>query len=152
MTHTLSIDRVNDTAAAVDVPQLDQTDIGLVSVDRDTSKGSVEAVYTIPTGDSNYPTTIVVRHAVDPKDRNATARNLIAINSFARDYDDVTGEEIVKPISAVLTLQLPSIQLEAADIAVLVGNLYGLSFNTLTSQVPDTDVLSKLLFGQVEVF
>lgn len=152
MTHTLSIDRVDSTTADVSVPQLDQSDFGLISIDRDTSKGSVEAVYTIPTGDASYPTTIVVRHAVDPKDRNATARNLIAINSFARDYDDVTGEEIVKPISAVLTLQLPSMQLEAADIAVLVGNLYGLSFNALESKVPDTDVLSKLLFGQVEVF
>lgn len=152
VTHTLSIDRVVTTTADVAVPQMVQSGFSLVSTTRDAAAGVIEAVYSIPTGDANYPTTIVVRTARNPKDRAGVARHLIAINTFARDLDGVTGLEVVKPISAVLTIQVPNMSVEAADLATLIGNLYGLSFNTLTAKVPDTAVLSGLQFGLVEAF
>lgn len=152
MTITYSIDRVSTTTADVAVPQLTQAGFSLVSTSRDVNSGVNESWYSIPTGDPLYPTTIVVRHAKNPKDKAGVRRLTLAINTWAREVDSVSGAETVNPISAAMTLQVPSATVEAADIAALIGNLYGLSFNSLTTKVPDTAVISGLLFGITPAF
>jgi hypothetical protein len=152
MAITYSIDRVSTNVADVAVPQLAQSTFSLVSTTRDAAAGTSESIYSVPTGDPLYPTTIVVRFAKNPKDRNGTRRLTLAINTFAREVDSVSGVETVNPISAALSLQVPAATVEAADLAALIGNLYGLSFNTLTAKVPDTTVISELLFGITQAY
>lgn len=154
MTHTLSIDRVSTSVADVSVPQLTQANFRLMSTQRDVASGVTESWYSLPSGDPAYPSTIVVRVA-KPVGKNAASgqtRAMIAFNTYARDEDSVTGEVVVRPISTSLNLHLPPMSLEATDLLNLVGNLYGLSFNTLNTKVPDTAVMANLLFGLTEAF
>lgn len=153
MAHTYSIDRVSTTTQAVNVPYLTQANFRLISTVHDPANGIVESRYSIPTGDPTYPTIIVVRYAKNPKDKTGASRTLTAINTFARDVDGTGAlEDVVKPISASTSIVMPSMTLEAADISALLGNLYSLTFNSLTAQVPDTAVVSDLMFGLTEVF
>lgn len=152
MTHTLSIDRTVATTTSINVPRIDPTTLSLISTMRDAASGVVESWYSLPSGDPLYPSTVVVRVAANPKDKSGTKRCLIALNTFARDEDSVTGDVVLKPISASISLVLPSISLELGDLAVLVGNIYGLTCKTVTTGTPDTVVLNRVLFSITEVF
>lgn len=146
MTISYSIDRASTSTADVAVPQLNQGSFSLESTDVDAAKGVAEARFTIPTGDPVYKTSVVANLSWDPRNPQGNRRALIAINTWSRESDSVLGTEKVQPFTAQMTLNWRG-RVEEADLAAIVGNLYGLSFNTLTSKIPDTAVLTKLLFG-----
>lgn len=149
MTIAYEILRISTSTADVAVPQLTQANLKEVSRNDDESKGIVLVTYTIPSGDNIHRTTLNSR-IEDPKGAKQQ-RCTLALNSYAHSTDSVTGAEVWSPISAVLTLNIPKdVQVEGADVAALIGNLYGLTFNTLTSKVPDTAVIDNFRFGQVD--
>jgi hypothetical protein len=152
VTHTLSIDRVSTAVADVSVPQLVQADFSLVSTDFDAQTGQSISIFTLASGDPAYKTTITVRSQQNPRNNSGARNASVRIDTWCRDLDSVSGLEVVKPCNVVLGINLPDMSLEAVDVMMLVGNLYGLAFTSLTSKVPSTDVMSNLMFGLTQVY
>lgn len=149
MTHTLVIDNLSSDVSDVSVPLLDQSGISVMS-DTIQPDGTRTVTYVLPTGDPLYPTRIFVTIRRD-KDygpgKAGQIRTSITIASWATDTDEDGMVVAKQPCSAAISWQLPFVSVEAADVSQLLGNLFGLTFNTLTSKVRDTAVIGKLLFG-----
>lgn len=148
MSHSYNIVGTGGTAADVSVEQLDQSHIKWRQTDR-LADGALLATFLLDTSDPQEQVTIVVRSKDVPgKGGGPTVRqSTITLNGWAHDVDSVTGITVSYPISGGIFLNIPLMGLEVADLSVMIKNVFGLTFTTLTSKVPDTGIISKFLLG-----
>lgn len=144
MTITLSIDGVGGTPADVAVKEPVRTNFKEVS-QQATASGGFVTTYVDTTSPSSAPRTLVVRSNLDG---SKVRHSSLTLNTWARSVDSGTGLVLLEPISFVLAVNHSAkIDIEAGDINDAIMNLYGFTFLTLTSKVPDTAQAAKLLFG-----
>jgi len=153
MTVTLAIDRTGGTPADVSVPKIAEADFMRLGTEM-LPNGS-RTTYTVATGDTTYPTKIVVQTKLDPNGNGGSGQKsaTISIQTWARATDDVTGEVLVKPCNSMLAVNLPAdLPVEVEDVLALIENVFSLTYATLSTKVPVTTRLSALMFQVSDVF
>lgn len=149
MSTTYSIDRIGGTPADVSVPILDKSTLKPVSLDTPSvSANEISSTYTIESGDQSLPTYVKVATALDISKlgKSGLIRSYWDLSSYARASDGVNPDDVA-PISARTTILVPGgLVVEAADISTLLLNLFSLSFTSLSSKVPSTDLVTALMF------
>jgi hypothetical protein len=152
MSHTLSIDRVDTTTTSVDVEGIDQSNLILLSNSTDPKTGATISRYTLADGDPQYPTYVDIKNQVDPRDAEGIRRTSITLRTWSRDLDSVSGLEVIKPISVVIAMNLPAMNLEVADVDQLLANAYSLTYGTVTMGARSVDLLNQLIFGLTQLY
>lgn len=151
MTITISLPGLDTTPADVAVGQIDQSDLSLVATDENTVAGSVTARYKIFADDAIHQTVVTMSAQLDPRAKIQRRRIVTQVDTWLKASNSVSGLDSFSPVSIVRTIILPNdIPATAALLRDLEDTLYGLSFTTLTSKVPDNDVLLALLNGKAD--
>lgn len=149
MTITTSILRTGGTSSSVNVYKLD--DATFSQVDTEDVKGGKRTVMKIASGDAAHETTIVAQQKQG--NDKLTRAVLLAMNTWAEQTDDVTNVTTYRPISAVITLNVPiDIEVNSAQLIVLLENVFSLAYDSVAAGVPDATRIYKLaLFGLTDV-
>lgn len=133
-------------AQDVSVKILDQSDLGWQGSEKDAKTGVITSNYVFKGGDPSISTYVTVVTGTSPKD--GVTRNSIRLSTIETVLDDVTDEYIVNaPIEVVVAWNLPGPVYDAAKLRDMIGTAYSLTFNTLTTKVPDTGVLESFGLG-----
>jgi hypothetical protein len=149
-----SIDRTGGSASDVSILKLAESDF-VESQNEALPEGGSRTTYKISTGDSRYPSTVVVQ--VKPNSKGNGGKGvracLLALNTWARSETDGIID-VIEPINAVLSFSVPmNVPLDVADIHDLYENLISLGYETVTAKEGDDVRLSALLlFGLTKVF
>jgi len=153
MSHTYTIPGTGGSGADVTVEALDQTHVKWRKTER-SADGATVATFIVDTSDPQEEILIVVRMKDIPGKNGAptTRQSTITLNTWAHDADSVTGEVVSNPISAGIFLNVPLMGLEVADLAVMVRNVFSLTYSTLTSKVPDTGIISKFILSLPKLY
>lgn len=152
VTNVLSIDSVVSTDVDVAVPRIDQSDLEHVATVVDARNGVITSTYVLNTSDPAYPLKVIVRNEKSPTNAKAIRRSSITLTSWARIVDGNGVVVDVQPITAVIAMNTPAMDLETADLSDFWGNLYGLTFDVLNTKVPATTYLNQMLFGLTQYY
>lgn len=149
MTVTTSILRTGGTPTSVNVYKLAEGQFS--KIDTEDVKGGKRTIMKIASDNPLYETTIVCQSKLADNKLSRTA--LLAVNTFAEEADDVANTTKFRPISAVLTLNVPTdIQVNSAQLVVLLENVFSLAYGSVDTGVPDaTRIYQLALFGLTEV-
>jgi len=154
MTTTNTIDRVGGSASDISILKLSEAIFDEKATEVLKPFGS-KTTYTLSSGDSRYPTTIVVQVKPDNSGNGGKGvRNcLLALNTFARTETDGLIDQI-DPISVVLSASIPmNAALDAADLHDILEDLFSLTYSTVTTKEGDNDrITAWLLFGLTRLF
>lgn len=148
MAHTLDIPGKAAIPLDVTIPVCNQDALELQSITRDEKGDSITATYVDPSIDPNYPVVYTVK-SVKTKDQ---LRSSISIAAWATDTDEEGVLVERKPISAVLAVNFPPMNVDVTDVRDMLAGLYGLSFYGVDGgDVPTTGHISKLLYRLVDM-
>lgn len=138
------------SGADVTVPQLDQTKWQRTGVGT-RQNGVKYASYTYNTSDPAHPVTVTVEASTSAKAR--TINWSLTLRAYATATESITGAITYRPVEAAIAVILPAdMTVEVADFRKMIDALYGSSFKVLTVKVPDTVVISDMLFAAAEVW
>lgn len=100
---------------------------------------TTEYIYSV--GDVGTPTTVSVLVEANPKTN--TVRHSIQLTTVQTVTTDSVVTE-VEPVTATLSWVTPGVYEDSAKISDMLGTLFGLTFKSLTTKVPNTGVLDDL--------
>lgn len=147
MTTVVSLANMPASATDVAVKLLDQTKIRRVKLTVSDNGRTIIGDYVYKHGDPTTPTTIRVQQTVDPV--RGTIRSSITLSTVQTvTVDDVVTE--TDEVFATLTFVTPGKMEDSGDVLDMLGTLYSLTFDSLTSKVPNTGVIDALNFGIVD--
>jgi len=133
----------------VTVPLLTQANLQRTGVGI-RQNGTKFASYTYNTSDPAHPITVTVECTPVVKGRYAWS---VTLGAYATATESITGAITYRFVSETRTLNLPAdMTVEVADLRKLDDASYGLSFKTLNTKVPSTEVTADSLFQAVEVW
>lgn len=153
MSHSYTI--LGDTVAAADVsvPFFDFTSFELQKVE--TAKdGAIVATYKDVSVSTLHEVVITVRIKDTPARAGSPARRdwTISHKSWATDTDSVTGDVIYNDITEGAFGSWPLMDYDLSDLRDYIGSVYSLTFATVASKVPATDIISALLHGLPQLY
>lgn len=132
------------TVPAITQSNLQRTGVGI------RQNGTKFASYVLSTSDPAHPVTVSVECTPVVKGRFQWKMSL---SGYATVTESITGAVVYRYISIDRTLSLPSdVTIEVADLRKMVDALYALSFKTLNTKVPSTEITLDALFQAVEVW
>jgi hypothetical protein len=141
MTTSVALANMPSTPTDVAVKFLDQSLLKLRSSIVTPDGSTYSAEYVLASGDPTQETTVVVRVQTDVK--NNVIRNTIRL----RTVQIVTVDSVVTetaPVEVVLGWNVPGSIENTAVIMAMIGTAYSLSFNGVTTKVPNTGILDAL--------
>jgi hypothetical protein len=144
MTTTVVLANMPASATDVAVKVLDQTKIRRVKLAVSDNGRTILADYVYKNGDPTTPTTIRIQQTVDPV-KNLIRSSITLSTTQVVLVDDVETERA--EVFATLTFVTPGRMEDAGDVLDMIGTLYSLAFNGVTSKVPNTGVIDSLNFG-----
>lgn len=148
MATTYTIHNVIATPVTTSVPTLPRTNLKIHSQTRGND-GSVETIYRLMTADEDHPMSI--RVGIYPK---AGACNYsVSIETGMTGVDGEGTETFSGKIRAVLALTVPKASGvgDATQIMSLLGNLFSMWYDGVTSAVPNENVLDMFSQGIAEI-
>jgi len=104
----------------------------------------VATEYVYSTGDPNTETSVLVS-----VDTNVNT-NIVRIGIALKTYQTVTVDSVVTETDTVtvsLLVTLPGRAEDTAKILAMIGSLYALTFNGVTTKVPNTGIIDALNRG-----
>jgi hypothetical protein len=148
MSITYDVLNISTTEVATNVHTLARTDLKIQSQVKG-SDGSVETIYRLMTSDEDRP--LSIRVGIYPK----TGSQNISV-AIETGFTGVDSEGLMVTdgrIRATLALQIPKANGlgNTADVLALIGNLYSMFYDGLTSGDPNTNVLSLFAQGIAEI-
>jgi hypothetical protein len=156
MTTTRTLIGAPTGTIAVDLPVISFADIVKTSGNGTNSGAVDESSYVLAAGDENHPVTFRVSLYNNAGknggigERTTTAR----VDFYATEVDDASGDVLIDvPASVSITTRVPGINpvFEEADFLAYVLGLASVFFQTVTEDVPDTDVVDKLKYGVSDI-
>jgi hypothetical protein len=144
MTTTVALANMPSSPTDVSVNFLNQANLKLRS--QVSAGGSNQAEYVYAAGDPTTETSVLVSTTPNTKD------NTIRISISMKTVQTVTVDSVVTevaPVIASFSLTIPGASEDTASILAMVGTLYSLTFNGVTSKVPNTGTIDALNRGLV---
>lgn len=143
MTFSSDIANLSTTTTSVNVPRISTVGLSLVGSNTDAKTGISTSTYRLASGDSRYPLTLIFK----VQDQGGVRRCSVKVQTYVAVTDSVTGGIEYSPIDAIVAFNCPSVLLDLADVATLLGNTFGFLLGTVTTGTPDWKQASNLLFG-----
>lgn len=141
MATTYSIDIVGGTATDVAVKRQTIANWSLIGTTVDKEKRNASSTWVNTLSDPDNRATLTVNVSID----NAGVKHAVwSFRSVVREQVDGV-ETRQKPITLSFAAHIPFG--EAADVMDMILNLFSFTFDTVTSKVPDSANISKVLFG-----
>jgi hypothetical protein len=145
MTTTVTLANMPSSPTDVAVNFIDQS--LLVRRGLTTTKDSITAEYVYSSGDPNLETSVLVTSQVNQA--NNTLRTSISLKSVSVvTVDSVVSEQA--PIIVSMAWTVPGPSEDTAKVLAMLGTLFGLAFNGVTSKVPNTGIINKTNRGIVD--
>lgn len=147
MAHTYSVDHASTTTESVTIGVAPKSELtkGVPSV---SNSGANLMTYKIGSGDPAYPATVVYSVEDQVRKGNPARRATMTLNTWASDYNDVTGLTEKRPISVQIAFVVPGdLTLELADLSQLLGDAFSFTYASVSAGVRDTGYLKNLQFG-----
>jgi len=144
MTTTVGFGFTPLSVADVSVGFLDQTKL-IMRKDTTNSNGVRFVEYVYNDGDPNRETVVIVRYSVN-------AQGTVAVAILLRTTQVVTTDSIeteVAPIEVSLNWNMPGPAEDTTVIRSLIGAAFSLSFNGVTSKVPNLGIVNAINRGLV---
>jgi len=107
----------------------------------DSDDGSTYSEYIFTGGDQSIETTATFRQY--PADKAGVIRNSMRL----RTVQTVTTDSVVTesaPVDVIVSWSVPGLIEDSAAIMKMIGCAFGLTFKTLSTKVPQTEVVSGL--------
>lgn len=143
MTTTVALANMPSSPTDVSVNFLNQANLKLRS-SQFASGGAIQSEYVYAAGDPTTETSVLV--SVNPDTKNNVQRISISMKTVQTvTVDSVVTE--VAPVIASISLTIPGASEDTAKILAMVGTLYSLTFNGVTSKVPNTGTIDALNRG-----
>lgn len=150
MSISFAIPSIGGSGADVTVYQLDQSDLALLSLG--ARNGRKYADYIVSGSDPAHPVTVSVE-VIDPTKTNKMRVWTLRLSAWATATESITGLVTYRPVNVSMEISTPAdLAVEVADLIQMVENLYGLSFKTLDTKVPSTEIVSAMLYGTTQVW
>lgn len=153
MSHSYTILGDEVAVADVSVPFYDFTSLEHRKTETDKN-GALVATYVDTSVSVLHPVEVTVRildvpaRGVSPARRDWT----ITSRSWATDTDSVTGDVVFNPITAGMFGSFPLMDYDLSDLRDYLGNVYSLTFQTVSTKVPSTTIISAILNGLPELY
>jgi len=152
MTITYSIDHLVTSVEDVSIEVAAKSEMSLVSTSTDPTTGQVVAKYRLASGDDVYPSFVSYRSVIQDRKTGSIRLVSVTFDTWATADNSVSGLTTKKPISAVVSFNLPAdMTVEVADMDDLIGNLFSFLYPSVTTKVRSTSWLQKLLYGTPQV-
>lgn len=153
MTLTYAIPHaIGGTTESVLVEVAEKSSLVLVSSDYDKSTNENVATYRIATGDTVYRATVVYTAGDQLRAGKPVRFVTMTFTTWATESDDVAGTVRYEPISAKISLTIPtSFTVELADLDDFIGTMFSFLYASQSSGARSTTYLSKLLYGIPQV-
>jgi hypothetical protein len=142
MTTTVALANMPSSPTDVSVNFLNQSNLKQRSFS--VANGATQCEYVYAAGDPTTETSVLVTVAPNVKD------NTLRITISMKTVEVVTVDSVVTetaPIIASFSLTLPGASEDTAKVLAMVGTLYSLTFNGVTSKVPNTGIIDSLNRG-----
>lgn len=149
-THILNV--ITSAVTQMDIPFFTRTNLVPVGT-RTVEKGGIERFYKLSTSDDSRQ--MGVRMGYYPDAQKGTSRHVCQITTWLREESD--SEDLILfegEVKATLSVDLPIVQGlgSTTDFQALLCNLFTLTFETFSSEVPTTGVISNWKIGNPSVF
>nr|QDH88053.1 MAG: hypothetical protein H1RhizoL31940e2067_000002 [Leviviridae sp.] len=145
MTTTVALANMPSSPTDVSVNFLNQANLKQRSFSV-SAGGVVSSEYVYAAGDPTTETSVLV--SVTPNTKENFQRIAISIKTVQTvTVDSVVTE--VAPIVASLAITIPGASEDTAKVLAMIGTLYSLTFNGVTSKVPNTGTIDSLNRGIV---
>lgn len=142
------------TQALANMPATTATDVAVYFLDQtllkyrkdlsDPSKNLIAAEYVYASGDPDLETTVLVQYQLDvQKNVQRVTLSLKTVQTIDVDGTIVESE----PAIASITVTSPGRYVGVGQYARMIGTLYGLTMNGVTTKVPNTGILENLNRG-----
>lgn len=152
MAITYSLDHTNSSTESVAVEVAEKSDMVLQGTTTDQKTGESVSTYVIATGDNSHPATVVYRNGLQNRSGGQIRRVSITLSTWARSSDSVTGDVVVKPITATVSFNIPAdMVIETADFDDFIGNMFSFLYLSVSAGARDTTWIAKLLYGVPQV-
>jgi hypothetical protein len=125
----------------VSVNFLDQSKLALRSQGFDAQSQIFTAEYIYTDGDPTIETTVSLRVAPDVKN-NITRNSLRLRTSQTVTVDSIVTE--TAPAEVIISWNTPGPLEDVSKLMSMIGTAFGLTFNGVTSKVPNTGILSMI--------
>lgn len=108
---------------------------------------TLQAEYVLASGDPTTETSVLV--SVQTNQKNDTIRSSVSLKTVQTvTVDDILTE--TAPVVASLTWTTPGPAEDTAKIMAMLGTLFALAFNGVTTKVPNTGIIDALNRGIVD--
>lgn len=145
MTTTVSLANMPSSPSDVAVNFLNQANLRRRSFK--VTEGSIAAEYVYAAGDPTKETTVLVQTQVNTKSN--TLRTSFSLKTVqVVTVDSIATEEA--PVIATISWVTPGAAEDTAKILAMLGTLFGLTFNGVTTKVPNTGIIDAVNRGIVD--
>lgn len=144
MATVVTLANMPSTPTDVAVNFLDQTKLKLRSSTVSTDGLALASDYVYADGDPSSETTVAVRMNIDPK--TWIVRHSIRLKTRQTVVvDDIPSED--QPIEVVISWNTPGVPEDSTKVLAMIGTAFSLTFDGVTSKVPNTGIQSEINFG-----
>jgi hypothetical protein len=144
---TTSIGLANMPSSPTDVAVNFLNQANLIRRSLTAATNGISAEYVYAAGDPTTETSVLVSSQANAA--NNTLRTQISLKTVQTvTVDSVVSE--VAPVIATISWTVPGASEDTAKILAMLGTLYGLAFNGVTSKVPNTGIIDKTNRGIVD--
>lgn len=145
MTTTVSLTNMPSSPTDVAVNFLNQAN--LIRRSLTVAANGISAEYVYAAGDPTLETSVLVSSQANSASN--TLRTQISLKTVqVVSVDSVVTE--TAPVIATISWTVPGASEDTAKVLAMLGTLYGLAFNGVTSKVPNTGIIDKTNRGIVD--
>jgi len=147
MTTTITLANMPTSPSDVAVKLLDQSKIFRTKSQVSDAGRTISVDYVYKDGDPTYKTTVRVSQTID--EAKNQIRSTLSLQTVQVVEVDSTVTETA-PILASLSWVTPGIMEDAGQVLDMIGTLYSLTFNGVTTKVPNEGIIDSFNFGVLD--
>lgn len=155
MANTSVFHNLASTTTTVEVPSMDQSQLNFQKTESSKNGLVTTHHYILNTGVTYVTTTVRVRIEDLPQANKGFGERRVSIwidtSEEVTDADDARVS--LYPVAGLIAINFPGMgTLDPTNLAMMFGNLFGLTFGGLTVGVPDEDFVSQLARGDASLY